>query len=68
MTVAGLGSVSLRVAAPVGLCVGVLRLPVYLVSSGRGLVWRPAVVAGWAGWAKALGGGAAGLKVRRVLL
>ena len=68
MTVAGLGSVSLGVAVPVGVCVGVLRLPVGLVSSGRGLVWRPAVVAGWAGWATGLGGGAAGRGVRRVVL
>ena len=68
MTVAGLGSVSLVVAVPVGVCVGVLRLPVRLVSSRRGLVWRPAVVAGWAGWATGLGGGAAGWGVRRVVL
>ena len=68
MTVAGLGSVSLGVAVPVGVCVGVLRLPVCLVSSARGLVWRPAVVAGWACWATGLGGGAAGLGVRRVVL
>ena len=68
MTVADLGSGSLGVAVPVGVCVGVLRLPVCLVSSGRGLVWRPAVVAGWAGWATGLGGGAAGWGVRRVVL
>ena len=68
MTVAGLGSVSLGVAVPVGVCVGVLRLPVCLMSSGRGLVWRPAVVAGWAGWATGLGAGAAGWGVRRVVL
>ena len=68
MTVACLGSVSLGVAVPVGVCVGVLRLPVCLVSSGQGLVWRPAVVAGWAGWATGLGGGAAGWGVRRVVL
>ena len=68
MTVAGLGSVLLSIAVPVGVCVGVLRLPVCLVSSGRGLVWRPAVVAGWAGWAMGLGGGAAGWGVRRVML
>ena len=68
MTVAGLGLVSLGVAMPVGVCVGVLRLPVCLVSSGRGLVWRPAVVAGWAGCATGLGGGAAGWEVGRVVL
>ena len=43
MTVAGLASVALGIAVPVG----VLRLPVCLVSSGQGLVWRPAAVAGW---------------------
>ena len=68
MTVAGLGSVSLGVALPVGVCVHVLRLPVCLVSSGRGLVWRPAVVAGRAGWATGLGGGAAGWVVSRLVL
>ena len=68
MTVAGLGSVSLGVAVPAGVCVGLLRLPVCLVPSGRGLVWRPAVVAGWADWATGLGGGAAGWGVRRVVL
>ena len=65
MTVAGLGSVSLGVAVPVGLSVGVLRLPVCLMSSGRGLAWLPAAVAGWV---KGLGGGAAGGGVRRVVL
>ena len=40
----------------------------FVVSSGRSLVWRPAVVAGWAGWATGLGGGAAGWGVRRVVL
>ena len=68
MTVAGLGLVSLGVAVPVGVCVSVLRLPVRLVSSGQGLVWCPAVVPGWAGWAAGLGGGAAGWGVRRVVL
>ena len=63
--VAGLGSVSLGVAVPIGVCVGVLRLPVCLVSSRRGLVLRPAAVAGWA---TGLGGGAAGWGVRRVVL
>ena len=65
MTVAGLGSVSLGVAVPVGVCVGVLRLPVRLVSSRRGLVWLPAAVAGWA---TGLGGGAAGWGDRCVVL
>ena len=68
MTVAVLGSVSFGVAVPVGVCVGALQLPVCLVSPGRGLVWRPAVVACWAGWATGLGGGAAGWGVRRVVL
>ena len=62
---AGLGSVFLGVAVPVGVCVGVLRLPVRLESSRRGLVWRPAAVAGWA---TGLGGGAAGWGVRLVVL
>ena len=66
--VAGLGSVSLGVAVPVGVCVGVFRLPVRLVSSRRGLVCPPAVMAGMAGWATGLGGGAAGWGVRRVVL
>ena len=56
------------VAVPVGVCVGVLWLLVCLVSSGRGVAWRPAVVAGWPGWAAGLGGGAAGCRVRRVVL
>ena len=38
---------------------------VRLVSSGGGLVWRPAAVAGWT---TGLGGGAAGWGVRRVVL
>ena len=63
--VAGLGSVSLGIAVPVGVCVGVLRLPVRFVSSGRGLAWRPAAVAGWV---TGLGGGTAGWGVRRVVL
>ena len=65
MTVAGLGSVSSGVAVHVGVCVGVLRLLVCLVSPRLGLVWRPAAVAGWA---TGLGGGAAGWGVRRVVL
>ena len=63
--VAGLGSVSLGVAMPVGVSVGVLRLPVCLVSSRRGLVWRPAASAGWV---TGLGVGTAGWGVRRVVL
>ena len=65
MTVAGLGLVSLGVGVPVGVCVGVLRLPVCFVFFRRGLVWRPAAVPGWA---TGLGGGAAGWGVRRVVL
>ena len=65
MTAAGLGSVPLGVAVPVGVCVGVLWLLVRLVSSWRGLAWRPAAVAGWV---TGLGGGAAGWEVRRVVL
>ena len=65
MTVAGLGSVPLGVAMPVVVCVGVLRLPVCLVSSGRSLAWRPAAVVCWI---TGLDGGAAGWGVRRVVL
>ena len=65
MTVAGLGSVSLGVAVPVGVCVGVLRLAVCLVSSGRALVWRPTAMAGRV---TGLGGGAAGWGVGGVVL
>ena len=65
MTVPGLGSVSLGVAVAVGVCVGVLRLLVRFVSSGRGLASCPAAVAGWV---TGLGGGAAGWGVRRVVL
>ena len=55
----------LGVAVPVCVRVGVLRLPVCLVSSGRGLAWRPAAVAGWV---MGLGGGTAGWGDRRVEL
>ena len=65
MTAAGLGSAPLGVVLPVGVCVGVLRLPVCLVSSGRGLARRPAAVAGWV---SGLGGGATGSGVRRLML
>ena len=65
MTAAGLGLAPVGVAVPVGVRVGVLRLPFRLVSSGRGLAWRPAAVAGWV---TALGGGAAGWRVRHVVL
>ena len=65
MTVAGLGSVPLGVVVPVVVCIGVLRRPVRLVTSGRGLAWRPVVVVcSVAG----LGGGAAGRGVKRVVL
>ena len=50
---------------PVRVRVGVLRLPVRLVSSGWGLAWRPAAVAGWV---TGFGGGAAGWVVRCVVL
>ena len=65
MTAAGLGLALLGVAVPVGVRVGVLRLPVSLVSSGRGSSWRPAAVAGWL---LGLGGGVPGCGVRRVVL
>ena len=65
MTVAGLGSVPLGVVVPVVVCVGVLRLPVRLVNSGRGLVWRPAAVFCLV---TGLAGGAARHGVRRVVL
>ena len=65
VTVAGMGSVPLGVAMPVSVCVGILRLPVRLVSFGRGLAWRRAAVAGWV---TGLGGSAAGWGVRRVVL
>ena len=65
MTVAGLGTVPSGVVVPVVVCVGVLRLPVCLVNSGRGLAWRPAAVVCWV---TGLGGGAAGRRVRRVVL
>ena len=64
-TVAGLGSVPLGVVVPVVVCVGVLRRPVRLVTSGRGLALRPVVVGCWV---TGLGGGAAGRGVRRVVL
>ena len=63
--VAGLGSVPLGVVVPVVVCVGVLRRPVCLVTSGRGLAWRPAAVVCWV---TGLGGGVAGRGVRRVVL
>ena len=61
----GLGSVPLGVVVPVVVCVGVLRRPVRLVTSGRALAWRPVVVVCWV---TGLGGGAAGRGVRRVAL
>ena len=65
MTVAGLGLVLLGVVVPVVVCVGVLWRLVRLVTSGRGLAWRPVVVVCWV---TGLGGGAAGRGVRRVVL
>ena len=50
---------------PVVVCVGVLRRPVCLVTSGRGLAWRPVLVVCLV---TGLGGGAAGRGVRRVVL
>ena len=64
-TAAALGLVLLGVAVTVGMHVRVLRLPVCLVSSGRGLAWRPAAVAGLV---TGLGGGAAGWRIRRFVL
>ena len=61
----GLGFGAVGVAMPVGVRVGVLRLPVRLVSAGRGLAWRPAAVAVWV---TGLGGGAAGWGIRNVVL
>ena len=61
----GFGLVPLGVVVPVVVCVGVLRRPVRLVTSGRGLAWRPVVVVCWV---TGLGGGAAGRGVRRVVL
>ena len=55
----------LGVVVPVVVCVGVLGRPVRLVTSGRGLAWRPV---GVVCWATGLGGGAAGRVVRRVVL
>ena len=43
----GLGSVPLGVVVPVVVCVGVLRRLVRLVTSERGLAWRPVVVVCW---------------------
>ena len=59
----GFGAFGLVV--PVVVCVGVLRRPVCLVTSGRALAWRPVVVVCWV---TGLGGGAAGRGVRRVVL
>ena len=65
VTVASLGSVPLGVSVPVVVCVGVLGLPVRLVTSGLGLAWSPAAVVCWV---NGLGWGAAGWGVRRVVL
>ena len=64
-TVSGLGSAPLGVVVLVVVCVGFLRGPVRLVTSGRGLAWRPVVVVCWV---TGLDGGAAGRGVRRVAL
>ena len=64
-TVAGLGSAPLGVVVLVVVCVGFLLRPVRLVTSGRGLAWRPVVVVCWV---TGLDGGAAGRGVRRVVL
>ena len=57
-TVSGLGS------APLGVVV-LVRRPVRLVTSGRGLAWRPVVLVCWV---TGLDGGAAGRGVGRVVL
>ena len=62
---AGLSSVPLGVVVPVVVCVRVLRRLVCLVTSGRGLAWRPVVVVCWV---TGLGSGAARRGVRRVVL
>ena len=64
-TVAGLGSAPLGVVVLVVVCVGFLRRPFRLVTSGRGLAWCPVVVVCWV---TGLDGGAAGRGVRRVVL
>ena len=63
--VAGLGSAHLSVVVLVFVCVGFLWRPVRLVTSERGLAWRPVVVVCWV---TGLDGGAAGRGVRRVVL
>ena len=55
----------LGVVVLVVVCVGFLRRPVRLVTSGRGLAWCPVVVVCWV---TGLDGGAAGRGVRRVVL
>ena len=64
-TLAGLDSVPLGVVVLVVVCVGFLRHPVCLVTSGRSLAWLPVVVVCWV---TGLDGGAAGRGVRRVVL
>ena len=64
-TVSGPGSAPLGVVVLVVVCVGFLRRPVCLVTSGRGLAWRSVVVLCWI---TGLDGGAAGRGVRRVVL
>ena len=46
-TVSGPGSAPLGVVVLVVVYVGFLRRPVCLVTSGRGLAWRPVVVLCW---------------------
>ena len=65
LTVSGLGSAPLGVVVLVVVCVGFLRRPVRLVTSGRGLAWHPVVVVCWV---TGLDSGAAGRGVRRVVL
>ena len=64
-TVSGPGLAPLGVVVLVVVCVGFLRRPVCLVTSGRGLAWGPVVVLCWI---TGLDGGAAGRGVRRVVL
>ena len=55
----------LGVVVSVVVCVGLLWRAGRLVTSERGLAWRPVVVVCWV---TGLGGGAAGRGVRRVVL
>ena len=64
-TVSGPGSAPLGVVVLVVVCVGFLRRPVRLVTSGQGPAGRPVAVVCWV---TGLDGGAAGRGVRRVVL